>query len=217
MTPKEAAMDAIYDYLFLEVGGGAAGREAFIAGLADRPPMDEVIGVFGAQLGWQAAEIAVLVERAPDSPSVTATAIARAPRALACARRILRPTLRPALGDRLSPGGVWVHRIFQIMARDLAEFVALSGEGWEDFEARFDAKVFGLFEVTYPAPRPQELELVLLTRYASHAEWEASRDPSTAAMQTFARRAALTLRTRAVSSVLLPVPASKITQLRRFR
>jgi len=202
-------MDTIYDYLFLEVGGGVAARDAFIAGLADRPVTDEVLGVFGAQLGWQAAELTVLIERATESPSVTATAIARAPGVIASTRRILRPTLRPGPADRPSPGGVWVHRIFQIMARDLAEFIALSEDGWADFERRFDAQVFGLFEVTYPAPRPQELELLLITRYASHAEWEASRDPSTAAMQTFARRSALTLRTRAVSSLLLPIPAAK--------
>ena len=80
--------------------------------------------------------------------------------------------------------------------------MALSGEGWQDFERRFDAQVFGLFEVVEPRPEPTVTELLLLTRYGSHGIWEDSRDPSTAAMQTFARRAALTLRTRAASSLL---------------
>jgi hypothetical protein len=202
-------MHTAYDYLFLELEGGAAARQAFIDGLADRPATDEVLAVFAAQLGWQAAEIAVLIARAENSPSETASAVAGAGGVIGRTRRILRPTLRPTAGVLPAPGGVWVHRIFQIDVRNLAEFVALSGEGWADFEDRFDARVFGLFEVTYPVARPGELELLLITRYASHAEWEASRDPSTAAMQTFARRAALTLRTRAVSTLLLPFPPAK--------
>jgi hypothetical protein len=205
----ESGVTPIHDYLFLDIGGGAAGRARFVDALADRPRDDELLGVFGAQLGWQASEAAVLIARSADPGAATAAAIAAAPGVVSQHRRILRPTLRPAAGDQPLAGGVWVHRVFQLMARDLAEFVALSGEGWADFETRFDARVFGLFEVAFPAPRPGEIELILLTRYASHGEWEASRDPSTAAMQTFARRAALTLRTRAASSLLLPFPTAK--------
>jgi hypothetical protein len=197
-------MDPIYEYLFLEIAGGAAGRTAFIMGLVGAP--QEVLGVFGAQLGWQGSEVAVVIERTPDWPPVIANAIEGAKQVTSRMRRVMKPTLRPAAGDRMTPGGVWVHRIFNIQTRDLDEFVALSAEGWADFETRFEAKVFGLFEVTYPEARPAELELLLITRYASHAEWEASRDPSTAAMRTFARRAALTLRTRAASCLLLPIP-----------
>jgi hypothetical protein len=47
---------------------------------------------------------------------------------------------------------------------------------------------------------------LLVTRYASHGVWEDSRDPSTTAMQTFARRAMLTLSTRAASTLLVTPP-----------
>ncbi len=38
-------MHTAYDYLFLELEGGAAARQAFIDGLADRPATDEVLAV----------------------------------------------------------------------------------------------------------------------------------------------------------------------------
>jgi hypothetical protein len=202
---------AIYDYLLVEIEGGAAGR----AWLADRiakvqaQTEDLVLGLFAAQLGWQASEAAVLVERTQDSAGAAAADIGATPGLTRRRTLVMRPTLRPLAGARLPPGGVWVHRTFEIRSADLATFIALSGEAWPDFEGRFDARVFGLFEVTEPRSDPAVVELLLLTRYASHGEWEASREPGPGAMQAFARRAALTRRTRAASSLLVPTPASR--------
>jgi hypothetical protein len=198
---------ATYDYLFLDVSGGVAGRQRLAERLAPAGSKDRPLGLFVSQLGWQASEAAVLIERGEGSEGEAAATIGKTPGLAVVQARVLRPTLRPAPGASLAAGGVWVHRTFETRAADLQAFVTLSGEAWPDFEQRFDARVFGLFEVVEPRPDPGVIELLLLTRYASHGVWEDSRDPSTEAMRTFARRAALTLRTRAASSLLAWTPS----------
>ena len=120
----------------------------------------------------------------------------------------LAPTIRPTLGAALIPGGIYVHRWFEVDSSTFDEFIALSAEAWPDFEGRFDARIFGLFDLTSAraGDAPGRRHLLLLTRYASHGVWEDSRDPTTAAMQTFARRALLTLSTRAASTLLVLAP-----------
>src|SRR5436189_2357249 len=114
----------------------------------------------------------------------------------------LTPTARPRTPDRLIPSGIYVHRWFEIKPSDREEFVRLSVEGWADFEKRFDAKIFGLLT----AAAGPNLRLLLLTRYGSHAVWEASRDPTTEGMRAFQRRAQLTLSSRGCSTLLAPPP-----------
>jgi hypothetical protein len=196
---------ATWDYVLLDNPGGAPARTRLIEHLGRIAGGDEVLGLFVPQLGWQASEAAVLVERAEGSDGATARVIAQAPGVTHLAARVMRATARPTDGARPAPGGIWVHRTFETRASDLESFVALSAEAWPDFESRFDARVFGLFEVVEPRPDADVVELLLITRYASHGVWEESRDPTTSAMQTFARRAALTLRTRAASTLLVPV------------
>jgi hypothetical protein len=200
----------IYDYLFLELNGAAAGRAAFLGSLRDARAAGRIapLGAFVPQLGWGGAEIAVLGERSADTAGAgaAADAIAGMAQVVSCARFELTATLRPRTGDILRPGGIYVHRWFEIAAPSLEEFIALSAQAWPDFESRFDANIFGLFEVRAGGDvTADERRLLLITRYGSHGVWEASRDPSTAAMKTFARRAALTLRTRASSTLLAPV------------
>jgi hypothetical protein len=205
---------SVYDYLFLDLNGGIAGRTAFRRGLGAEPSSlwRAPPAIFVAQLGWSGAEIAVLLARGDDDAAARGAALraAAAPEVAACAHFVLTPTLRPRTGEALRPGGIYVHRWFDVAAASLGEFIALSGEAWPDFESRFDANIFGLFEAAAAAGAQAEVQsgerrLLLITRYASHGVWEASRDPSTAAMRTFARRAALTRRTRAASALLLPV------------
>jgi hypothetical protein len=117
----------------------------------------------------------------------------------------LDPTIRPADDDHPAPGGVYVHRWFEIDADAQDEFVSLSGRGWERFEALFDTRIFGLFAAgrTAADQAAGAVRLLLLTRYRDHGVWEESRDPSTEAMQIFARRQQLTRRSWAASSRLL--------------
>jgi len=193
---------ALYEHLMVEITGGPPARAALAERLAAWSGADRPIGLFTSQLGWAASEAAVLIEDGDGPTRDAAEALAQSPGLTVTQRRVMQPTLRPSSGARLSTGGVWVHRTFEVRTETLRTFVDLSGEGWRDFEHRFDARVFGLFEVIEPRRDPAVTELLLLTRYGSHGIWEDSRDPSTEAMQTFARRAALTQRTRAASSLL---------------
>ena len=192
----------LYEHLMIEIAAGPQARAAVVDRLGAWSGADKPLGLFTSQLGWAASEAAILIEDGEGAARDAADALARQPGLTIAHSRLMRPTLRPAAGARFAAGGVWVHRTFEIRTENLQTFVALSGEGWADFERRFDARVFGLFEVIEPRPDPAVTELLLLTRYGSHGIWEESRDPSTEAMQTFLRRAALTLRTRAASSLL---------------
>jgi hypothetical protein len=195
---------AVFDYLTLTLARGPAARAAFVKRLGDAGLTEggKAAGLFLPQLGWEAAQAALLVERGDRT---ALDAVSSAPEVVSREFHELAPTIRPTADAVLKPGGIYVHRWFEVDSSAFNEFVSLSGEAWPDFEGRFDANIFGLFELTSarPGDTPGHKHLLLLTRYASHGVWEDSRDPSTAAMQTFARRALLTLSTRAASTLLV--------------
>lgn len=198
---------ATYDYLTLTLARGPAARAAFVKAMSASGLVagGKVVGLFTPQLGWEAAQAALLVERGDQTgPSAALEALSRAPQVKSRAFHQLAPTIRPEPGMALKPGGVHVHRWFEVESASFDEFVALSAEAWPDFEARFDAQIFGLFDLTSGrvGDPPGRRHLLLITRYASHGVWEDSRDPTTAAMQTFARRAMLTLSTTGASTLL---------------
>jgi hypothetical protein len=132
-------------------------------------------------------------------------ALLAAPEVTSYVTHALRPTVRPKADAALAAGGVYVHRWFEVSRASVAEFIDLSTQAWPGFEGQFDARIFGLFELTseWEGAPADSRHLLLVTRYASHGVWEDSRDPTTEAMQTFARRAQLTLSTRAASSLLI--------------
>ena len=119
------------------------------------------------------------------------------------------PTIRPGPEPlTLAEGGIYVHRWFTVPETAVDEFVALSAEAWKSFEERFEAQIFGLFEAeALPEDDADEVRrLLLLTRYADHGEWEASRSVSAEpeAWSHFLRRGELTLSSVARSSLLVP-------------
>ena len=203
----------MYDYLFFDV---AAGEPPYSRANVVAPPLladalngtrGEVRGVFIAQLGWSNTQAAALIAW-PNGEDGREAALAKlADDGTLAPLKIdkLTPTVRPGMTDTPAPGGVYVHRWFHIRADATQEFITLSTEGWRDFEVRFDANIFGLFS----AERSDEdleagaLRLLLITRYGDHGVWETSRDPTTDAMQAFARRQALTRFTIAASSLLI--------------
>jgi len=202
-------VSSVYDYLFLTLKRGAASHPALAAQLRDigGPALaaagGEIVGQFAPQLGWAGDEAAVLL-RWRGAPGDLTSILASDPVASARLDR-LSPTLRPADTDRLAPGGVHVHRWFEVDAGAVDEFVKLSGEGWKRFESLFDARIFGLLQAD-PTPRDTDagiVRLLLITRYGDHGVWEASRDPTTEAMQIFARRQQLTRRSWAASTRLV--------------
>jgi hypothetical protein len=205
-------MAAVYDYLFLSLARAPTPHLALAdhlkaAGAALDAQGGEIVGQFAPQLGWANTDAAVLVRwrggvRGDGDPLSASSAIVET--------RIdpLTPTIRPADDARPAGGGIYVHRWFEIEAGAADEFIELSGQGWERFEATFDTQIFGLFrrEPTDADRASGVVRLLLLTRYADHGVWEASRDPTTEAMQIFARRQQLTRRSWAASSRFVAAP-----------
>ena len=109
----------------------------------------------------------------------------------------LHATARPVSETPIAGEGLWVFRDFELAREDAARFVELSGSAWATFEARFDARIDGLFRA--PDPAPELARMLLVTRYADLSTWEASRsaeaDPES--WSRFAERRALTRWTRA--------------------
>lgn len=190
-----------YAYLRLSLPRGPGPRAALTAALnAGGLTGGRYLGLFTSQLGWEASEVAVLARAQGEGP----VGLADPSLGEALEAGTMTPTVRPGPGATLRPGGIWVHRTFAVKAQDVEGFTALSAQAWPDFEARFDAQIFGLFLIDAPT-QAAERTLLLITRYADHGVWETSRDPTTEAMQTFMKRAALTLRTRAASTLLAAV------------
>jgi hypothetical protein len=197
---------AEFDYAMLTLARGAPARRAFAdkvraAGLTAH---GRRAGLFVPQLGWEAAEAALLAERGGEEDKALGHLLA-APEVVSSVVHTLRPTVRPGAEAMLAPGGIYVHRWFEVSRSSVAEFIDLSTRAWPGFEGQFDARIFGLFELLseWEGSSADRHHLLLVTRYASHSVWEDSRDPTTEAMQTFARRAQLTLSTRAASSLLI--------------
>lgn len=220
MAAPAAPATAIYDYLFLNfaVETQRSAQRDFAERLAEHGALvgeagGELVGYFAPQLGWGSDEAALILRWPAEAPRrEAAVAALSADPALASVRRDrLSPTLRPAAGDLPPAGGIFVHRVFEIAAADKAEFLELSGKAWGGFEGGFDSDIFGLFETapTAEEARAGRLRMLLVTRYADHGVWEASRQPAPQVRDLFMRRHALTIRTRAASTVLIgAVPAA---------
>ena len=189
-----------YEYFSLTLGREPTAQRA----LADhlRGAMGaELAAVFAPVLGFPSNTALVLV-RGADAAGI----VAAAPGVVASERHALSPTLRPADDTPPAPGGVYVHNWFTIDGEAVDAFVRLSGEAWPDFEGRFETTIFGLFlAAESQADRAEGARrLLLMTRYRDLGEWQASRDPSSAAMQVFARRRQLTRVSLARACQLIP-------------
>jgi hypothetical protein len=195
-----------FDYAMLTLARGAPARRAFAGRVtaAGLTANGRRAGLFVSQLGWEAAAAALLAEHGGVEDAALSELLA-APEVVSSVVHTLRPTVRPTAEAVLAPGGIYVHRWFEVGSASVAEFIDLSAQAWPDFEGRFDARIFGLFELTseWDGSPADSRHLLLVTRYASHGVWEDSRDPTTEAMQTFTIRAQLTRSTRAASSLLI--------------
>ena len=219
MIPKAvlSAEPAMYDYLFLDLDDatpGATPARAYADHVRSRTASlaaagGEVVGLFTPQLGWVGRQTALLVRWSPDAKGRDREVVAlmRDKTVRTGQRAGLSPTMRPAVTDRPKVGGIYVHRWFVVETKNVPEFLTLSSEGWLDFETRFDTQIFGLFTAERSANDRQSgvTRLLLITRYGSHGVWEASRDPSTAAMAAFAKRQALTRDSWAASTLFVPI------------
>jgi hypothetical protein len=177
-----------YDYFSLTLGRERTAQKALSDHL--RGAMgSELVAVFAPVLGFASNTALVLVKGEGGAGAVGA-----APGVLASEHHSLTPTLRPMDDAPPLAGGIYVHNWFTIDGDAVDEFVGLSGEAWPDFETRFEAKIFGLFLAAESAADRADgaRRLLLMTRYRDLGEWQTSRDPTSAAMQVFARRRQLT-------------------------
>lgn len=216
-TLSKAAEPEMYDYLFVDLDDAAPGTtptRAYADHVRTRTTSlaaagGEVVGYFTPQLGWVGRQAALLVRWGGEAKirDRELVSLMRDKTVRSGQRAELAPTERPRPADRPQPGGIYVHRWFVVESRSVPEFVALSVEGWRDFEVRFDTKIFGLFTAERSANDRQNnvTRLLLITRYGSHGVWEASRDPSTAAMAAFVKRQALTRDSWAASTLFVPI------------
>ena len=199
---------AAYHYLTLELAPGRAAWDALRTAMpsrvlpAIRAAGGEALGLFSPQLGFAANE-AILLVRWPDETRADPSVIA-IDNVQIRSRDRLTATLRPADTDTPKPGGIYVHRWFTVAPANVETFVGLSGQAWPSFEGGFDTNIFGLFRAQDPAPGG-DARMLLLTRYADHGVWEASRQPSATARQAFGSRHELTTSTIARSSLLVPL------------
>jgi len=191
----------MYDYFELGVGRE---REA-VALAAARLKASAVppVAVFSPLLGYPSNTVLALF---PALEAEAALAVARTEGVFSSDRTRLSATARPTGDAAPLPGGVYVHNWFHIDANAAEAFVALSVEAWPDFESRFEARIFGLFlaEASETDLGHGARRLLLMTRYRDLGEWQASRDPTTEAMKTFARRRELTRVSLARSCLLIP-------------
>lgn len=215
-TMAQAPAPAQYDYLFLDIAADPGGRPraGFTAFLSKtgratvQAAGGELLAVFGPALGWKSSEVAAMVSWPEAAPGREASiqALSRAPSVRSARRERLAATARPRPGERPPAGGIYVHRWFAVAPDSVAEVVALSVEGWRDYEGQFDTQIYGLFEAARSARdrRDGVTRLLLITHYRDHAAWEESRDPSAAARVAFNRRQKLVLGSWAASTRLLP-------------
>lgn len=212
----DPAPDYAYDYLFLDLADadGTTPARAYAEAVKARLPGitaagGEVLGLFTPQIGWVARQSALLVRWGPGAKGRDGeiSGLMRGKTVTFAQRGKLAATSRPAMADKPRPGGIFVHRWFVVKTANVPEFLALSQEGWRDFETRFEANIFGLFTADRSGVDVHNgvARLLLITRYKDHGVWEASRDPSTAAMAAFRRRSAITKDTWNASTLLVPI------------
>jgi hypothetical protein len=165
-------MNEVYEYRRFRVAPGE--WDAFVERLraAAGPAL---FGVWRGQIGLESNE-GIAMTAWPDEEALAAGARRLAPIFAAAreshAERVIA-TLRPASPAPPERSGVYAFRFFEIADADWDEFAALSERAWPGFESGFDARICGFFrslDVAPPAAR-----VLLVTRYASLATWEASR------------------------------------------
>jgi hypothetical protein len=134
-----------------------------------------VCGLWRGQIGLGLHE-GIWVSAWPDEAALARgedEAFAAVPGARGSRVERFAPTSRPLEPPLVGGPGVYAFRTFELAAADVARFAELSGLAWPGFEARYDARVLGLWRSLEVAP--PEARMWLCTRYASLAEWERSR------------------------------------------
>lgn len=184
-----------YDYFQVTLGRDRTAQRSLAAHLHGQA---STVAVFAPMLGFASDQALVLARAGADLSGAQGVVSAEAHR--------LTPTLRPTADVEPEPKGVYVHNWFTIDGGAVDEFVKLSDEAWPDFEGRFETTIYGLFlSAETDADRSAgQRRLLLMTNYRDLGEWQVSRDPTSAAMQVFARRRELTRVSLARACTVIP-------------
>jgi hypothetical protein len=160
-----------------------------------------LIGLFTGQIGV-ASDAGLALVLWPGSSA--APLLSEAPDVLDVRQERLVATVRPTAPATLTRPGVYAHRWFDLCEADWAEFLELSQGAWPAFERAYDAEIQGFFRSLDAAP--PRARVLLLTRYASLAEWSRSReavdDGTRESARRFRRRHELTESTVVVTTEL---------------
>lgn len=140
-------------------------------------------GLFSGQIGLGANQGVLISAGEADGAQA---ALVGCDAVLESGRERLVATLRPRDPTPPTLPGVYAHRWFELAESDWPEFSALSEGAWPAFESEYDAEIQGFWRSLDVAP--PRARVLLLTRYASLAEWERSRTPQSDATHEAARR-----------------------------
>lgn len=204
-------MTSAYDYLTVTLGRGRSAWQDYAARMNTEGAAEiaraggDLVGLFAPQLGFASNEAAILVCW-PTGVRGLGSSLPGHGATLSGPVDALTPTLRPGEGQALRIGGIYVHRWFVVDGDQTERFIDLSGRAWGGFEGAYETEIFGLFAA---APSAEDIalgqaRLLLLTWYASHGVWEASREQTIDPEGLFVRRHALTRSTIGRSSIWVP-------------
>ncbi|PFG74813.1 hypothetical protein [Tepidiforma thermophila] len=143
-------------------------------------------GVFAGLLGLRTDELLIVAAAETDDAEWPALPGLAVEDGLDC-----RPTARPERPEAQSRPGIYVFRTFEIASADVDEFVRLSAEAWQTFEAApaYRAEPRALLRADLPGASSR---MLLVTWYDGLASWERSRQPDPEARANFEARARLT-------------------------
>ncbi len=172
-------MNETYEYRRFKVGAGEWERFAERLRLEGdsiaRKNGGSLFGVWRGQIGLEANE-GIALTAWPDEEALAKGAAALQgtfSTALESRAERMIATLRPENPVPPLRAGVYAFRFFSILDRDWPEFADLSARAWPGFEGGYEARICGFFRSL--DVHPPDARVLLLTRYASLAAWEASR------------------------------------------
>lgn len=163
-----------------------------------------VWGAFAGYFGLDSRNLLLIVSHPLRSPDVTGLVRECLPVHVHVEEAAdFLPTARPLNAAPLTIEGLHVHRFFDVAEGDVDEFVSLSVEAWETFEASdsFRSTPRGLFRSRSAVDG--KVRMLLVTWYDGFSSWETSRSFPPAAARNFQRRAAITIGTTAIATRLL--------------
>ncbi len=201
------AADPIYfDYATLTTEGRFWGQYAAV--LREQLPTKlnggQLYGAFAPQFGLASNQLVLMTcwDRREGVERTIEETLSAVEGVIGVAHHLVVPTARPETSEPPRRKGIYVHRWFDVEPRHVDEIVELSSVAWETFEKTFEVEVVGFFRTLDDGA--DVTQLMLLNWYPSLAAWEASRnfEADPASRTRFARRAELTMGTRAITTQL---------------